>query len=71
MGTQRGQMKEVLSWLFRWACRAGAGDLPGLQALVGPVKNIFFLTVHFSNSFFPIAQQAEQAAVLGRLSLSL
>ncbi len=30
---------------------------------------IIFLTVHFSNSFVPIAQQAGQAAVLGRLSL--
>ncbi len=26
MGTQRGQMKEVLSWLVRWACRAGMGS---------------------------------------------
>jgi hypothetical protein len=30
-----------------------------------------FLTVHFFNSFVPIAQQAGQAAVLGRLSLSM
>ncbi len=30
----------------------------------------FFLTVHFFNCFVPIAQQAGQAAVLGRLSIS-
>ncbi len=38
--------------------------------LVGPVQNNFFLTVHFFNSFVPIAQQAGQAAMLGFLSLS-
>ncbi len=38
MGTQRGQMK-VLSWLVRWACRAGRRDfLFALAALVRPVK---------------------------------
>ncbi len=42
-----------------------------LAALVGPVQNIFFLTVHYFNSFVPISQQAWQTAVLGRLSLSL
>ncbi len=60
MGTQRVQMKGVLPWLIRWACR-----------LVEPVQNTFFLTVHYFNSFVPIAQQAGQAAVLGRLSLSM
>ncbi len=34
-------------------------------------KYFFFLTVHYLNSFVPIAQQAGQAAVLGRLSLSV
>ncbi len=34
-------------------------------------KIFFFLTVHCFNSFVPIAQQAGQAAVLGRLSLSM
>jgi hypothetical protein len=40
--------------------------------VVGPVQNIFFLTVNYFNSFVPIAQQAGhwQAAVLGRLSLN-
>ncbi len=35
-----------------------------------PSKNNFFLAVHYLNSFVPIAQQAGQVAVLGRLSLS-
>jgi hypothetical protein len=42
-----------------------------LAALVGPVQNIFFLSVHCFNYFVPIAEQAGQAAVLGRLSLSM
>jgi hypothetical protein len=42
MGTQRGQMKGVLSWLVHWACRASARDFcSALAALVGPVQNIF------------------------------
>jgi hypothetical protein len=40
-------------------------------ALEGPVQIIFFLTIHYFNSFAPIAQQAGQAAVLGRLSLGM
>jgi hypothetical protein len=35
---------------------------PVLAALVGPVQNIFSLTVHYFNSSVPIAQQAGQAA---------
>jgi hypothetical protein len=63
---------KVLSWLVRWACRAGTRDfLFALSALARPEKNIFFLTVHYFNAFVPIAQQAGQAAVLGRLSLSV
>ncbi len=42
-----------------------------LAALVGPVQNIFFLTLHYFHSFLPMVQQAGQAAVLGRLSLSV
>jgi hypothetical protein len=42
MGAQRGQMKGFLSWLIRWACRAGTRYLcSALAALVGPVENIF------------------------------
>jgi hypothetical protein len=63
-------MKGVLSWLVRWARRAGTGNFcSALVSLVGPVVNIFFLPVHFFNYFVPIAQQAGQAAMLGRLSL--
>jgi hypothetical protein len=42
-----------------------------LAALSSPVQNNFFLTVHYFNFFVLIAQQARQAAVLGRLSLSM
>ncbi len=70
MGTQRGQTKGVLSWLVCLACRAGTRDFcSALAAQVGPVQNIFFLTVHYFNDFVPIAQQAGQAAMLGRLSV--
>jgi hypothetical protein len=63
-------MKGALSWLVR--CRASTRYLcSALAALVGPVQNIFFLTVHYFNSFVPIARQAGHAAVLGRLSLSM
>ncbi len=66
-------MKGVLSWLVRWVCRAGTRDffMPWLHDKVGPVQNIFFLTAHYFSALFPIAKQAGQAAVLGRLSLSV
>jgi hypothetical protein len=66
MGSQRIRMKEALSCLVRWACSAGTREFcSALAALVGPVQNIFF------SSFVPISQQADQAAVLGHLSLSV
>jgi hypothetical protein len=71
MGTQREQMKGILSWLVRCACHAGANFCFALAALVGPVQNILFLTVHYFQTFVTIAQQAGHAAVLGRLSLSV
>ncbi len=73
MGTQRVQMKGVLPWLVRWASRADTRDFcSALAALVGPVQNTCFLTVHYLNSFAPIALQAGAgAAVQGRLSLGL
>ncbi len=62
-------MKEALPWLVRCACRAGTRDFcPVYAALVGPAQNIFFLTLHYFNSFVPIAQQAGQLAVLCHLS---
>jgi hypothetical protein len=62
----------VFLLLDRWACRAGTRDLctAFLAALVCPVQNIFLLFPRRSLSFVPIAQQAGQAAVLGRLSLN-
>jgi hypothetical protein len=72
MGAQRVQMKGVLPWLVRWACRASTRDFcSALAALVGPVQKNFSPTVHYFNSFVPVAQQAGQAAMLGRLSLSM
>jgi hypothetical protein len=66
------EMKRVLSWLVRWVCRAGKKDFcSAFAALVGPVTKYVFLIVHYFNSFLPIAQQARQAVVLGRLSLSM
>jgi hypothetical protein len=60
-------MKGVL----RWALHSSTRDFcPALAALVGPVQNIFFLTVHNFSSFVPIAQQAGKAVVQGRLSLT-
>ncbi len=72
MGTQRAQMKGVFPWLVRRTCRASTGDLcPAFAALVRHSTIYFFLTVHYFNSFVPIAQQAGQATVQGRLSLSM
>jgi hypothetical protein len=54
MGTQRVQMKGVPSWLVSWACRAGSRYFcPALPSPAGPAQNIFFLTVHYFNSFVP------------------
>jgi hypothetical protein len=44
---------------------------PALAALIDPVQIFFFLTVHYFNALVPIAQQAGQAVVLGRLSTVL
>jgi hypothetical protein len=65
---ERGQFLVIVCW----ACRAGTRDFcSALATLVGPVQNIVFFTVNYFNSFVPIAQQARQAAVLGRLSLTV
>ncbi len=43
MGTQRVQLKGILPWLVRWACRAGTRDFfSALSALVSSMQNIFF-----------------------------
>ncbi len=44
---------------------------PVLAALIDQVQNIFFLTVHYFNSFFPITQKARQAVVPGHLPLNV
>jgi hypothetical protein len=65
-------MNGVLPWLVHWARSAGKRDICcALAALVGPVQNIFFLTIHYFNTFVLIGQQAGQAAVLGGLNLSV
>jgi hypothetical protein len=65
-------MKGVLSWFVRWAHCAGKRYFcPALAALIGPVQNIFYLTVSYFTLFVPIAQQAGQAVVQGRLSLNM
>jgi hypothetical protein len=41
-----------LPWLVCWTCVAGTRDFcSALAALGSPVQNIFFLTVHYFNSF--------------------
>ncbi len=65
-------MKGAFPWLVRWVLRTGIRDFcPALAALVSPVQNIIFITVHFFTLLVPIARQPGQAVVLGRLSLSL
>jgi hypothetical protein len=44
-------MKGILSWLARWARRAGTRDF--CSALAGLVQNIFFLTAHYFTSLSP------------------
>ncbi len=63
-------MKGVFPWLLlRWACRVGTRDF--CSAVAASLEhNIFFLIVHYFNSFVPMAQQAGQAVRLGRRSLS-
>jgi hypothetical protein len=72
MGTQRVQMKGVLPWLVRWACRANTRHLcSALAPLLSPVQNIFSSPHTFSLYVSPDPQQPGQAVVLGRLFLSM
>jgi hypothetical protein len=65
MGTQRVQMKGVLSWLVRLAFRAGTRDFcSALAALVGPVQNILFLTVHYFNNIIKKNRKQLPAKIL-------
>jgi hypothetical protein len=63
-------MGPFLGWFFGLVVLVQDIFVLPLHALDGLVQNTIFLTVHFFNSFVPIAQQAGQVAVLGRLSLS-
>jgi hypothetical protein len=65
-------MKGVLSWLERWACRAGTRDFWFCFGCSSrPSKKYNFPNLYYFNAFFPIAQQAGQATVMGRLSFSV
>ncbi len=68
IGTERVQMIGVLTWLIHWVLLVFC---PALAALVDPEQKFFFLTVHYSIHVYPIAQQAGQAVVSGRLSLNV
>jgi hypothetical protein len=72
MMTQRVQMKGVLSWLVRWALRAGTRDFcPALVVLVGPIQNIFSSPYIISIYLSPLPSKLGQAVVPGRLSLNV
>jgi hypothetical protein len=75
MGTHEAQMKGVLPWLARWACRADTRYFcPALAALVSPVPNIFFLTAtqfHFIWSHRPATWAIGHAVLPGCLSLNM
>ncbi len=61
MGTQRGQMKGVHSWLVYWACRADTKDFcSALAALVGPSK------IFFSSPYTIYIPLSSSPSILGR-----
>jgi hypothetical protein len=64
-------MKGAFSWLFCWLVVPVHEFFFYLGFSRWPSKKYFVLAVHYLNSFVTIAQQAGQAAVLGRLSLSV
>ncbi len=72
MGTPKEQMKgSFLGWFVGLVVPVQEIFVLAFAAPVGQVHNIFSFTVHYFNSFVPIAQQAGQTVVLGRLSLSM
>jgi hypothetical protein len=64
MGTQRKQNN--LGWFVGFVVMIH--EIFGQPGLLRPSTKYFFFTEHYLNSFAPIAQQAGQAAVLGRPS---
>ncbi len=68
--SKRTNENGVLSWLVRWACRAGTRDfLFCLGCSIRPSTKYFFPHRTLLPFLCPIGQQAGQAAVLGRLSV--
>ncbi len=59
-------MKQVLPW----TCYASIRDFCSALAASAQYKKLF-LIVHYFNAFVPVAQQAGQASVPGRLSLCM
>jgi hypothetical protein len=68
--SKKNEIGPFLGWLVGLVQPVREIFVLPMAAHVGPVHNIFFLTVHYLNSFAPIGHQAVQAAVLGRLSLN-
>jgi hypothetical protein len=62
VGTQRIQMKGILSRLVSWAPRAGTGDFyPALAALVSSEQKNVFLTIDNFNLCVPTHRPATSA----------
>jgi hypothetical protein len=64
MGTQRGQMKGVLSWLVRWAFRAGTIDFCSALAALNNWPSTKILFPH--RTLFQFLRP-HQTAMVGRL----
>jgi hypothetical protein len=62
-------MKGVLPWFVHWVCHAGTRDFLFCLGCSSRPSTYFFSSP--CSSFFPIVQQAGQAAVLDRLYLSM
>jgi hypothetical protein len=63
----------VIPWLVHWARCAGTKDFySALDALVSPLQNIFFLTLHtFSFYVSSSLSHLDRPVVPGRLSLNI
>ncbi len=67
----KGLHPSILGWFIGFVVQVQEIFVLPWLLLSAQSKIFFFLTVHCFNSFVPIAQQAGQAVVLGRLSLSM
>ena len=71
-GDSRSTNERGPSLVLRCVRCTGTRDVcPALVAVVGPVRNMYFLTVQHFSSFVPFSRQAGQAVVLGHLSLNV